>query len=921
MKKLNSLLLIISLISTTQASNFNPSYGINGIAQKAQATVNWNDVPLAAIASKESGHYIWVNDQQSQTVADSIYKLKGDGSLDNSFGRNGRVDGINAVYSTARDADAVHQITAMSSNSLGGFTAAAWIGNSLWCQAYDGNGNAQINVREVFSATAHTMRLIALGSGGFMATAVNDVYGYVWRINSSNCQIDSNYAQQGMLQTLNYWDAKIELYPINNGEVALVQPSPSGIAWTRILANGSIDGSMLRKSFSLSTPIQQILASPSGHLAIVNTQGCGGVQSLNASGNLSTLLTYSNCGTKAFTPRFIWKANAVMVDIDSNASKPRYEINLSTAAVQVRNLDNDLTTAATLPMLLAKADGSYLALFGKNRVPNAVVEQIDASTQTYDQNLKLTTSTQHLPNGLRTVPITADRVFIGDDGQMWSSVLFGNGGSAPKRYGLIAHTAAGLLSPGFGIDGNKGIAIFDQSHSNAVGNKPAAVLGEVAINVDGVAALAVSEIDDSQIFKNASSTRVSRVFSVDKHNTVSTYPTLVNSAGSMGLTWLAQNTLLASTFNTSTQTLQTLEVWRLGKDGNSKLHELIPFSNIIDYGLPLHSRISAAPDGSYALAASDGRIAVYKISRYGVVTRLSFPYSDWTNIELLNVRAMANGAVLAAIKRDKVVVLLYFSPTGSDNQVLSINLFQYPMIAVNISASGSFLIATHERMNNLQLRRYDPITVQAIGGMKTAWQESYTNLDTPFNELYSASLDGNNVQIASDLGIYQANFPAENASINRAAIVHTAVEYTNPNNKHYFVSAFADEVKALDTSPPWQRTGLGFNVSDANKLSGLNTVPVCRFYSAKVNTHFYTADNDECGSLKLDANWSYEGIAFRAIPSLGGKRCPTGSTAVYRSFNQRQLQLDSNHRFATDAGMLKAMTGWRFEDMAFCAPD
>ena len=56
----------------------------------------------------DGGLLIWVMDQQSGVVADSLYKLKADNSLDPSFGQGGRIDGINAAYNSALERNAQH---------------------------------------------------------------------------------------------------------------------------------------------------------------------------------------------------------------------------------------------------------------------------------------------------------------------------------------------------------------------------------------------------------------------------------------------------------------------------------------------------------------------------------------------------------------------------------------------------------------------------------------------------------------------------------------------------------------------------------------------------------------------------------------------------------------------------------------------
>ena len=163
------------------------------------------------------------------------------------------------------------------------------------------------------------------------------------------------------------------------------------------------------------------------------------------------------------------------------------------------------------------------------------------------------------------------------------------------------------------------------------------------------------------------------------------------------------------------------------------------------------------------------------------------------------------------------------------------------------------------------------------------------------------------------------------------------VEYYSPALDHYFMTAAADEIDLIERGlrGDWQRTGHRFKAwlraSDASPFAK----PVCRFYSTGVNSHFYTGDPKECEFLKAlehsqraEANargqpfrgWAYEGIAFHAVvPEYGA--CPGGMTAVYRAFNNRAAQMDSNHRFTVEHSQRLAMSmSWVDEGAAFCSP-
>jgi hypothetical protein len=163
----------------------------------------------------------------------------------------------------------------------------------------------------------------------------------------------------------------------------------------------------------------------------------------------------------------------------------------------------------------------------------------------------------------------------------------------------------------------------------------------------------------------------------------------------------------------------------------------------------------------------------------------------------------------------------------------------------------------------------------------------------------------------------------------------TVVEYYSDAIDHYFISAAADEIGQLDAgSSGWKRTGLSFKAWTRASDAPPAAKPVCRFYSRGVNSHFYTGDASECQALqsleqrqRADATakgqgfqgWQYEGVVFYAlVPSNG--QCPGGTTPVYRLYNNRAMQNDTNHRFTADGVMHAAMEGWTDEGVAFCSP-
>ncbi len=99
---------------------------------------------------------------------------------------------------------------------------------------------------------------------------------------------------------------------------------------------------------------------------------------------------------------------------------------------------------------------------------------------------------------------------------------------------------------------------------------------------------------------------------------------------------------------------------------------------------------------------------------------------------------------------------------------------------------------------------------------------------------------------------------------------------------------------------------------------------MCRFYGTPgigPNSHFYTANVDECEGVKKDRGWFYEGIAFYIYNPVAGQ-CPAGTTPIYRSYNNGFVRNDSNHRFSVDYTVFSNSSSFGYipEGLAMCSP-
>ena len=148
-----------------------------------------------------------------------------------------------------------------------------------------------------------------------------------------------------------------------------------------------------------------------------------------------------------------------------------------------------------------------------------------------------------------------------------------------------------------------------------------------------------------------------------------------------------------------------------------------------------------------------------------------------------------------------------------------------------------------------------------------------------------------------------------------------AVEYYYSAWNFYFVTAFPDEIAALDGGAfggLWQRTGQRFQVwPQPNAMS----TPTCRFFSiafAPKSSHFYTPFPSECQYVETNpadvAAWEFENIAFYIQLADANGNCPGGTISLYRLYNNG-MGGAPNHRYTINALIFNQMIaqGWVFE--------
>jgi len=163
--------------------------------------------------------------------------------------------------------------------------------------------------------------------------------------------------------------------------------------------------------------------------------------------------------------------------------------------------------------------------------------------------------------------------------------------------------------------------------------------------------------------------------------------------------------------------------------------------------------------------------------------------------------------------------------------------------------------------------------------------------------------------------------------------VRRAVEYFHAVLGHYFVTADANEIAALDSGQfaGWARTGETFPVFISADDTDDVTTPVCRYYGRPekgIDSHFYSASPAECAAVEtlFGDSWILETsqafFVYAADPVSG--TCANATTPVYRLYNNRP---DPNHRYTTSLDIRAQMIaeGWIAEGygpqaIGFCVP-
>lgn len=249
--------------------------------------------------------------------------------------------------------------------------------------------------------------------------------------------------------------------------------------------------------------------------------------------------------------------------------------------------------------------------------------------------------------------------------------------------------------------------------------------------------------------------------------------------------------------------------------------------------------------------------------------------------------------------------------------------FVFPANLPSSATAGTFVLIATQGFANLGLVTPDYIIPSGFL-FGPAGTVNYANVDS----VSYSGLPGDGTTSINRAGAPQMNSPTNFAGVTGRIAAPVVVppaanmvnEFFNAGLNHYFLTADPVEAASIDnggSGPGWVRTGKTF------KAGGPNAV--CRFFGVQAaggpNGHFYTADPVECAAVRNDPGWHFESLDFSITPPNPGAVCPAGLVNVYRAYNGRFAQHDSNHRITADFAdyQQQIAAGWLGEGVVMCA--
>jgi hypothetical protein len=275
--------------------------------------------------------------------------------------------------------------------------------------------------------------------------------------------------------------------------------------------------------------------------------------------------------------------------------------------------------------------------------------------------------------------------------------------------------------------------------------------------------------------------------------------------------------------------------------------------------------------------------------------------------------------------------------SGDRQIVLGLQQFDAPIVVRALDGSGAPVSGVQMFVGKVTKFWPGPFLADPFGfrGFNTDFDEFNYSYDVPPEPIYGVSgSDGvvskfpvvpNPAPSAFPVGVrvllgmsdtpVQVFFSVVRVAATPPGRPKVIVEFYNAALDHYFITLLDQEVADIDAGrrAGWTRSTGAFIAYESMEDAPVGVVPVCRFFSSRYTSHFYTADPIECEAVisRWPDVWTLETrTAFYAmLPDRQTGACLDRYQPVYRLYTNRS---DPNHRYVTDPRLRDVMVanGW-----------